>query len=75
MILVFFVDEYSAFEYLLRDTVSVKLSYSNNRIPGEDSSYVFMVSSKDVFSMLIQNINLPANKPDLSNMKSYYLEN
>jgi hypothetical protein len=36
-------DEMKEFEFLLRDSVGLRLSYSNNRIPTEDSSYVFVV--------------------------------
>lgn len=42
--------------------MSLNLSYSNNRIPGEDSSYVFVVTSQDVTYCFISLEHQPSSK-------------
>ena len=59
-------DGYEAYKYLLMQTVSVAMEVQNQRIPTEDSSFVFFVKS-------LQNINLPYNRPDLETETTYYL--
>jgi hypothetical protein len=49
------MDDYEAYKYLLAGTTSFSVSYSFNRIPRINSSFIFFVKSEDV---IIQSYNL-----------------
>ena len=68
------MDAYSAYVYLLMQSTGIVLNLENKRIPDSTASNLFVVSTFDVIIIIIQQINLPFNIPNIHNYSGYFLD-